>query len=229
MRNTSKILIGIAVIAVIVGIGISIGWLGSMGTPSQSTPPPDIESATPPVSVPPTHVPPVARDMHRPVEPPVVANPETNPPVVNVAPAVAQTNLITDWTNRVDDILTSEGDDSNKVQQLLAMFPHLPEDGQAEVAEPLSNLVPDDNYAPLGQYLTDTNLSPDVLEVLFDDLLNRPNSEKLPLLLQIAQSPTHPDASDAKDLLELFLDDDYGTDWVTWKQKMDEWLKANPD
>ena len=36
-------------------------------------------------------------------------------------------------------------------------------------------------------------------------------------------------AREAKDLLELFLEEDYGADWTKWQTKMDEWLKANPD
>ena len=45
------------------------------------------------------------------------------------------------------------------------------------------------------------------------------------------RNPQHPDASEAKDLLELFLDPDeeYGNDWNKWQTKMAQWLKENPD
>jgi tripartite-type tricarboxylate transporter receptor subunit TctC len=29
--------------------------------------------------------------------------------------------------------------------------------------------------------------------------------------------------------LELYLDEDYGSDWATWQQKVEQWLKDNPD
>ena len=61
------------------------------------------------------------------------------------------------------------------------------------------------------------------------DALNRPNSVKLPVLLQVAQESDNPKASEAKDLLELYLDEDYGTDWNQWQTKLQAWLKDNPD
>jgi hypothetical protein len=89
--------------------------------------------------------------------------------------------------------------------------------------------VPDENYAALAGYLADAKLPEDVLDVLMADVLNRPNSLKLPALLEVARDPQHPKAGEAKDLLELFLEEDYGTDWNLWQTKTDEWLKANPD
>ncbi len=62
-----------------------------------------------------------------------------------------------------------------------------------------------------------------------EDVLNRPNSVKLPLLLDLARDPQHPKASEAKDILELFLEEDYGNDWTKWQAKLDQWLKDNPD
>ena len=45
-----------------------------------------------------------------------------------------------------------------------------------------------------------------VLDVLLEDVFNRPNSVKLPLLLTVARDPQNPKASEAKDVLELFLE-----------------------
>jgi len=139
------------------------------------------------------------------------------------------TNLITDWEDKLDDILGSEGQDTNKAKQMLAMFPRLPEDAQVEVAQHVSNLLPDQEYAPLGKLLQDSKLPEAVLDVLIVDVLNRPNSLKLPLLLEIAQNPEHPKAGEAKDLLELYLEQDYGTDWNKWQAKLKQWMIDNPD
>src|SRR5437763_11213252 len=47
------------------------------------------------------------------------------------------------WEDKVDEILTSDGEESAKAKQMMEMFPKLPEDGQIEVAQHLSNLVQD--------------------------------------------------------------------------------------
>ena len=223
-----KIVVVVGILAVVVGIGIGVGWLGSRGAkPTGAANMPEV----PPLKesqdiVIPHPAPPVTASV--PPAQPVLPPPETNTTLLTAIPAT-NSNVLTNWEDKLDDILGSDGEDSNKVTQLFAMFPNLPLDGQVEVAQHLSNLVPDDNYGPLGNLATNASLSADVLDVLVNDLLNRPNSEKLPTLLDIARTPGHPEASDAKDLLELYLDDDYGTNWDLWRQKMADWLKANPD
>jgi len=77
--------------------------------------------------------------------------------------------------------------------------------------------------------LTDSKLPEDVLDVLVVDVLNRPNSLKLPLLLEIAREPSHPKAIESKELLEVYLEQDYGNDWNKWQAKLDQWIKDNPD
>jgi hypothetical protein len=139
------------------------------------------------------------------------------------------TNLVPAWEDKVDDILGSAKSDPDKAKQMLAMFPQLPADGQEEVARHLSNLVPDQDYGALRAYLTNASLPAAVLDILLGDVLNRPNSLKLPALLDVARTPQHPKAGEAKDFLELFLEEDYANDWDKWQAKMDEWLKANPD
>ncbi len=234
MRNSSKLLAGAAVLAAIVAAGYFVYWIGTRET--QGSP---IRPAAEVVTVTPEHaVPPESRPILHPrtniYQPPlpipaVVTNPpQIIPPIVAVAPT-NNPGLITNWEDKVDDILGTEGDDTNKVHQLLAMFPHLPQDGQTEVAQHLSNLVSDEDYKEIMPFLLNTNLPEPVLDAFFNDLLNRPNSSKLPLLLDIARSPSHPEAGDAKDLLELYLDEDYGNDWATWQQKLQAWLRENPN
>jgi hypothetical protein len=147
-----------------------------------------------------------------------------NPPT-----AIATGSTNAEWEDKLEAILRSEGDDSEKTKQLYAMFPQLPEDGQVEIAQHLSNLVSDQDYAPLGKMLADPKEPEGVLDVLIADLLNRPNATKLPMLLDVAKNSQHPKAVEAKDLLELYLEEDYGQDWAKWQAKTDQWLKDNPD
>src|ERR1041384_7410444 len=65
-----------------------------------------------------------------------------------------------EWENRIDDILANESDDDvQKSRKLLALLPALPEDGQVEAVTHASNLITDDQYAPLGQLLTNVQTS----------------------------------------------------------------------
>jgi hypothetical protein len=225
MRNASKILAGLGIIAAIAGIGILIGWLGSHGS-TQPVPPPPPPDQTMVDSSPGGH--PATTATNPPAA--VTANSSSNAALPNPnAVSSSDTNLLADWESRVDEILTEDTADTNKVNHLFEIFPHLPEEGQVEVAQHLSNLVPDENYAPLAQLLENAKLPEAVLDVLMADALNRPNAVKLPVILEVAQNPDHAKAGEAKDLLALYLDGDYGTDWSQWKQKLQEWLKENPD
>ena len=139
------------------------------------------------------------------------------------------TKLIAAWEDKVDEILGSASSDPDKAKQMLEMVPQLPADGQEEVARHVSNLLPDQDYGLMHAYLTNAALPEEVLDVLLGDVLNRPNSLKLPALLAVASTPQHPKAAEAKDFLELFLEEDCGDDWAKWQGSMEQWLKDNPD
>jgi hypothetical protein len=81
----------------------------------------------------------------------------------------------------------------------------------------------------LSQLLANPRLPQEALDTLMADALNRPNSLKLPALLEVARTPQHPKAGDAKEVLGFFLETDYGDDWQKWQDKVQTWLKDNPD
>ena len=220
MSVLKKSLIAAGILAGIVVAGFLFAWFNSRGPAPVATPlsssvamqPADNSTSTPAAS----------------------QNPVTlagTAAVTSGAPENTQatTNLNLNWEDNVDQILSSSDDNTNKVKELFALFPQLPEDGKDEVARHLANLSSDQDYAPLGGLLADDKLPESVLDVLMADVLNRPNGLKLPLLLQVAEDPNHPKASEAKDLLELYVGENYGNDWAMWQQKTAEWLKENPD
>jgi len=43
--------------------------------------------------------------------------------------------------------------------------------------------------------------------------------------LQVARTAGHPKAGEAREILEVFLGEDYGEEWETWQGKLDEFLK----
>jgi hypothetical protein len=219
MRLFLKIVTAACVLFGIIICGIVLGWFGpksnsNSGNQAAVDPSTQTEEATGSSR---TNVSP-SPAQHQ----PGVSRP--NPPTTIVA---GSTNA--EWEDKLEAILRSEGEDSEKTKQLFAMLPQLPEDGQVEVAQHLSNLVSDQDYAPLGKMLADPKEPEGVLDVLIADLLNRPNATKLPMLLDVAKNSQHPKAVEAKDLLELYLEEDYGQDWAKWQAKTDQWLKDNPD
>jgi hypothetical protein len=231
MRNTSKILViigvvaAVAIIATVIKLGKGGGDYSSNIAPTHQ----DQSAQAPQVGANPTSkIQHIVRPATQPIQPrpsPVVTG-ATNG---NSTPAKTAPGLITDWEEKVDGIISPEGDEKEKAQKLIDIFPHLPADGQEEVAHHLSNLVADEDYAPLSNFATNSALPEAVLDVFVEDVFNRPNSVKLPVLLDIAQDPQHPRAAEAKDVLELFLEEDFGSDWTKWQAKMAQWLKDNPD
>jgi len=222
MQKSSKFLIGTGILVAIVLAGVLVGWLGGRVSTSSGNNLPVANSAANSNILASTtpHVP-------TPEPPPVVNVPQ--PAVTPAAPAAAATNVTADWEDKIDTILGNDDDDTNKVKELFALFPTLPEDGQDEAAQHLSNLVSDEDYAPLGELLKNPKLPEAVLDTLMADVLNRPNAIKLPMFLDLARNPDHPKAEESKDMLELYLDENYGNDWNKWQEKMVEWLKENPD
>jgi len=133
------------------------------------------------------------------------------------------------WQVGVSDALGSGVSTPEQAKSLLAQFPNLPPAGQFETAHHISNLLPDNAYGTWASYLTNSSVSPEARDVIYADLLHRPNSIKLPLLLQLARSPSSSKAAEAAQLLRATLREDYGSDWSVWQLRVQAWLKANPD
>jgi len=224
MRWTPRILATFGIIAGVIGAILFVSWLGfrEPGQPGQSG------------------IQPSGASVSRPAQ---VSNAgasnggsRSNVPDADVASAAAiaaatpaDPNLITNWDDRIDDVLRDDSEIPAKARKLLEIFPHLPEPGQVEAAQHISNLLDNQDYPLFGRYLADPKTAPAVLDVLMIDILNRPNAAKMPLLLDVARNPDHSKAGEAKELLQLYLEEDYGTNWNTWQTKLDEWLKNNPD
>jgi len=224
MSKLGTILKGLAGVAIVIAAGLLLGRLAARRVPMAvpiPTPAPALVSAGDSMAS--TGAPGKATNHTGRLTP--HPSPATGPRVVGPP----NPNLITNWDERVDTILVTQEPESEKARKLLEMFPNLPESGQLEVSRHLANLVSDADYASLSKYLTDPSMPTGVLEVLFGDALNRPNSLKLPALLEVARDLSNPNAAQAHDILEMFLEEDYGPDWNLWQAKVDQWLKDNPN
>lgn len=222
MNGLGKFVKVAAIIAAVIGVGVVVGlWGGRKPNPPEPGPVPTPSEAASPAA---QAGGPASGAIPAPASPPLVAGAAPDP-MTGGAGAVPLSN----WEERIDAILGGEGEESVKARQMLELFPNLPTEGQVEVAQHLSNLLTDPEYAPLGNYLTNAALAEPVLDVLVADLLNRPNSVKLPLLLEVARTESHPKAGEALEILQLFLEEDFGRDWARWQTRVQEWLQENPD
>ena len=106
---------------------------------------------------------------------------------------------------------TDKGSEVNdKSDGILALLTNAPPDVQEELSQHLVNMTQDDHYDGVAGLLTNASTQPAVATVLMNDLLNRRNTLKLPMLLAIAENDDHPLKGQAKDMLELFIQTDYG-------------------
>src|SRR5205823_4744579 len=153
MNKAPKILAIVGGIAGVLVIGLVLGWWGSRAKPVNE--PVAAKSNAPAIASLDSNLPSLGKkkarsDFHR--------KKRTNASSTEVS--LNATNATAEWEDKLDEILTTEGNDSDKAKQMLAMFPKLPEDGKEEVAQHLSNLVADEDYVSLGlgKLLTDATL-----------------------------------------------------------------------
>src|SRR5436853_280640 len=127
MQKFPKMLGIVVVVAAVLLIGVGVGWLATRKT----LPSAQLSPAKVPPSIPPsTNLLPFFGTNSRP-------RPGEAP--VDKAAAIPSTvaNAMTNWEDKLDDILGSEGEESDKAKKLLAMFSRLPAEGQVEVAQHL--------------------------------------------------------------------------------------------
>lgn len=215
MNRFAKVLRGLAVLAMAAVLGTVIGWLVSRQ--GDVTP-----IAVPPVTNQPPAVAPLAAEAPVPKPLLIVRKPahawEASHPDEGAA----------DWEQKLDDILLGDDDENGKADKILALIPRAPAEAQQELAQHLVNMVQDDHYDGAAEMLTNAATPPDVSGVLMNDLLNRNNALKLPMLLAIARNDAHPLKDQALDLLGLLTQEDNGTNWDQWSSTIDTWLQDNP-
>jgi hypothetical protein len=217
-------------VVVIIGVGVGVALLAAHNTSTLPPAPAVANNSNPQLAPDGGHTALSPREFAPTQD---VQHPDAAPLVISNVPAMAlnATNAAStnDWEEKIDDIVGSDDPDTNKVAKLYALFPTLPPDGQEEAAQHLSNLVDDEDYAPLGEMLKNDKLPEGVLDELLADALNRPNNLKLPVLFSVASDENNAKHDEAKDLMELYLGEDYGTDWNSWGTHMTNWLQQNPE
>jgi len=131
------------------------------------------------------------------------------------------------WEDKLDEILLGESTDDEKSDKIIALMPYAPIEAQEELSQHLVNMTQDTHYEGASNLLMNLNTSTNVQEVLLNDLLNRNNTLKLTTLLRVFETPSHPMQQNAHDMLELFVQEDFGTNTAAWEKAVADWLKEN--
>lgn len=134
------------------------------------------------------------------------------------------------WEDRLDGILSADGNTDLVINQLLQGLPSLPIEAQEEYVAHALNLCDDEDYAKIEEVYLAGSTPPEVAEGIFDDVLNRPDEVKLPLLAKTLRNPAHPMAAEAREILEMYLDLEEGTVPPSgWDPAVQQYLADNPE
>jgi hypothetical protein len=131
------------------------------------------------------------------------------------------------WEDHLDEILLADDNENSKTDRILSLMQTAPPEAQEELSQHLVNMAQDDHYDGVSNLLMNISTSTNVDDVLMNDLLNRNNTLKLNTLLSILEMPSHPMHDNAKEMLELFVQDDHGEDLKAWEKAVADWLKEN--
>jgi hypothetical protein len=222
MTDLAKAMRVLSVLALAGGVGVFIGWMKSRDGDIQpiAVPP---SSNQPAIFIAPLAMTPVAT-------PPASSNatqkaPRIKRPKPVLLPPPPEENM--QWEQQLDDVLLADTDANTKADRILALIPTAPTNAQVELSQHLVNMVQDDHYDGAAQMLTNPATPTDVSTVLMNDLLNRNNTLKLPMLLAVARDDDHPLKDQAREMLELLIQQDDGTNWDQWGASINTWLQNN--
>lgn len=209
MRRTTKTLLAFTV--PLLALVCLLIWISRGGQPApvaRETPAPPAQKTVPPAPVV-TPIPRLAEATPAPSAAAAEPTPEADLP---------------EWEYRIDQVLRSNTNETQSAAILVGMLPSLPEDGQIEAAEHISNLLPDKEYTRVMPLLTNPKLPETVLGVFMTDIMNRDDSVKLRAFLAVARVAGHPFQEEALTDLQTFIDADYGTDWSRWNAAVEAYL-----
>ncbi|MGZ4971791.1 MAG: hypothetical protein ACXWBP_03645 [Limisphaerales bacterium] len=220
MRISSKGRVGIGIVGLLAVVGLVVWWALQQG--KLPTLPPTITQASDPAN---------ARTSHGTNGSATQANAaEASAKEAEMTAEVVDPPEVPEpktWEDHLDDILLSDDNENTKADQILALMQTSPAENQEELAQHLVNMVQDNHYDGASNLLMNINTQTNVAEVLMNDLLNRNNTLKLKTLLQIVKMPDHPLHENAREMLELFVQEDHGTNYEEWEKAVGDWLKEN--
>ena len=106
--------------------------------------------------------------------------------------------LVDSWMEPRDEGVSLADSDA-----FVAAFRKLPEERREECLQRALNLVPDDNVMLLVGILMDKSIDQELVELVFNDVLNRDEVVKMPILREIFKDKSHPCWADTAWILDV--------------------------
>ena len=106
--------------------------------------------------------------------------------------------LVDSWMEPRDGGVSLADSDS-----FVAAFKKLPEERREECLQRALNLLPDDNVMLLAGILMDKTIDQELVELVFNDVLNRDEEVKKPILQEIFKDKSHPCWADTAWILDV--------------------------
>jgi len=98
---------------------------------------------------------------------------------------------------------SEKGVSMQDVSGFVEAFRQVPKDRQDECIHRALNLVPDENVMLLVGVLTDKTMDKEIVETVFNDILNRDEDVKKPILQQVFKDKKHPCWADTAWILDV--------------------------
>lgn len=127
----------------------------------------------------------------------------------------------------IDEILRSDKDIPDMARDLHELVKKLNGEAQVNASQHLINLTSDEDYGLIAGFLVDPKTNPEVLDVLFSDLMNRNRELQMPLFMNILKNSQHPQNQEVRDVLSILAGEDFGDDWAAWDKWALEELQGN--
>jgi hypothetical protein len=119
--------------------------------------------------------------------------------------------------------------DPEKVERLLGAMSGLDDAGKKLALDYATQLITDDDYVRQRPRLLRVAASDELREVVMLDMLTRDDGIKMSSLVELMKTPSPTTRSEAREILEAFLDKDYGDDPQNWDAPVQQWVAENQD
>lgn len=115
---------------------------------------------------------------------------------------------VREWEALTDEVVSKESKEPipDRAKRVKEGLKKVPESERDVALQSMLNLVEDEEFAILDPILFDKTEPKEVVEAIFDDMLNRPEDLKLGYLVKIAQDREHPMFADAMHILTVTID-----------------------
>jgi hypothetical protein len=202
----------LAALALVGGVGYFV-WSSQQqpaAAPAKDTPP----TAAAPAAQPARTLPSSSLE-NRPMTPPTPAPVE--PPSPKGAAALEEIDTV------LRDQSISQGDAAQRLVAL-ASDATVPDQMRNDALQHAMNLLPDEGFTSLDALLKTKGTPPELLDLVYHEIHNRPVEVQLPAALLLMQRTGEEISQQSRDLLSFHLEQDYGDDPTAWAKPVQDAL-----